>query len=265
MLDVGCGMGLLVETLLNKGADAFGTDIASTVIQERAKSRPDRYQIGSILDLPFEEGAFQTLISTDVLEHLEESDIHRALSELHRVTGRFAFIRLATGPDRDKKWHLTMQRRRWWEQKFFEVGFRKNPLFQIAVPYEMLEKDGFQITIPLEKMPAQALARYPLQALQAERNLHMDMLRETGRRSDAHIARYTLAREMVKPDDMVLDAACGLGYGTAILAAKTGADCVIGADNSKYAVEYAQHNFADYGSSISEDCYQSWLECTGSP
>src|SRR5688500_19696561 len=75
MLDVGCGMGLLFETLLAKGADAYGIDPASTVINERAKTRPDRYKIGIILDLPYDDNSFQTVISTDVLEHLEECDI----------------------------------------------------------------------------------------------------------------------------------------------------------------------------------------------
>jgi methylase of polypeptide subunit release factors len=67
----------------------------------------------------------------------------------------------------------------------------------------------------------------------------MDMLREPGRRADAHIARYVLAASLVRYGDVVLDAACGLGYGSAILASAAPSVRVIGVDNSEYAVNYA--------------------------
>ena len=107
----------------------------------------------------------------------------------------------------------------------------------------MENEHAWEIDFALEKVPPDALAAYPLTALAEQRNLHMDMLRESGRRSDAHIARYTLARQLVKPGDIVLDIACGLGYGSTILAAETGAQRVIGIDNSPYAIDYADANF----------------------
>jgi len=46
----------------------------------------------------------------------------------------------------------------------------------------------------------------------------MDMTREVGPRADAHTVRYSLAAQWVRAGDTVLDCACGLGYGSAILA-----------------------------------------------
>jgi SAM-dependent methyltransferase len=71
----------------------------------------------------------------------------------------------------------------------------------------------------------------------------MDMLREAGRRSDAHVARYTLAADWVRRNDVVLDAGCGLGYGAHVLRSLTHARQVIGLDADERAVAYARDNF----------------------
>ncbi|WP_422649192.1 class I SAM-dependent methyltransferase [Cupriavidus sp. H18C1] len=77
----------------------------------------------------------------------------------------------------------------------------------------------------------------------------MDMLRESGSRSDAHVFRYQLAARFVRPGDVVLDAASGLGYGSHLIWTGTKASKVIGIDGSEYAAKYASSNFgyADEG------------------
>jgi ubiquinone/menaquinone biosynthesis C-methylase UbiE len=246
LLDVGCGMGLLVRTLAARGIDAHGVDPAARPIEEGNRQLAGRFHSGSILLLPFPDNSFDTVSSTDCLEHIAEADVPAALRELHRVARRFAFIQLATKPDRDGRWHLCVHDRTWWEAQFFNAGFRKHPLSQIAVPYEALENEHWQITLLFEKIPAEALSSYPLAALQAERDLHMDMLREPGRRSDAHIARYILACEHVPSTGLVLDAACGLGYGSAILVQSAPGVKVVGIDNGDFAIPYATKNFCPY-------------------
>ena len=243
LLDVGSGMGGLVRALLRLGVDATGLDVSQKCVDAANASAPGRFVRGSLLALPYEDGAFETVVSTDVLEHLDEADVPAALAEMARVARRFLFVRVATTPDRDGEWHLTVRERAWWEQRCFEAGLRRHPLMMAAVPYDALESEGWQATLVLEKVPAAALARWPLEALKAERDLHMDMLREAGRRSDAHIARYHLACQFVRPGDTVLDVACGLGYGSAILAAGSQAVRVVGIDSSASAVEYARDCF----------------------
>ena len=244
LLDVGCGMGLLVRTLVTRGIHASGTDIAHRVVEDGNRELPGRFHAGSILSLPFPDGTFETVSSTDCLEHIAEADVPMALHELHRVCRRFAFIRLATTPDMDGRWHLTIKDRVWWETRFFEAGFRKHPLCQEVTPFDTLKDEGWQITMLLEKIPAPALLKYPLGVLKAERDLHMDMLRESGPRSDAHIARYQLAAKTAPDEGIIVDAACGLGYGSAILAWQHPKATVIGIDNSAAAIRYAREHFA---------------------
>lgn len=158
----------------------------------------------------------------------------RWISELWRLTGRCLWVTFEC----DSSAKLLA-----WEQKFLEAGFRKHPLWAALRPFGT---DGVQngvAALVFEKVPAPALERYPLSALRAERDLHMDMLREAGLRSEAHLARYELARRHVREGMVVVDVACGLGYGAAVLAHATGASRVIGVDCSRWAVDYARLNY----------------------
>jgi ubiquinone/menaquinone biosynthesis C-methylase UbiE len=239
MLDVGSGMGWLVRSLLGHGVDAYGLDVSKVAVQHCNEMAPGRFHEGSLLELPFPDQHFDVVVSTDCLEHISEADVPRALAELHRVARNGVYLRLATTPDRDGHWHLTVQKRAWWENQLFAAGFRKHPRAMAIVPYERLEEDGWQITLVMQRLTPAALHAHSLASLLAMRDLHMDMLRETGRRSDAHVARYHLAASFVRPNDVVVDVACGLGYGTAVLAANSEASQVIGVDLDVAAVRYA--------------------------
>jgi len=242
-LDVGSGEGLLVETLLNRQVDAYGIDVSEVVVFRCNQRLPGKFTHGSVLALPFDDASFQTVVSTDCMEHLAPKDVPQALKELWRISKRYVFLKIATTQDRDAHWHLTVEGRSWWETQCFAAGFRKHPAYYRINSFESLNHDGWQVIILLEKIPEMALLKYPLVSLRKERDLHMDMLRETGSRSDAHVGRYFFAAKFVRPGDAVLDAACGLGYGTHVVRSLTKARSFTSIDGSEYAVDYAQHNF----------------------
>jgi SAM-dependent methyltransferase/polysaccharide pyruvyl transferase WcaK-like protein len=152
--------------------------------------------------------------------------------------------RRATGPVRATVCPGTGRDRHWWENQFFETGFRKHPASPIGEAADTPGPSASGVELVFEKIPDAAWAAYPPAQLRAERDLHMDMLREPGIRSWAHLARYGLAREHAGPGMVVLDAACGLGYGSAVLAMQTGASRVVGIDASAFATDYARANFA---------------------
>lgn len=244
ILDIGSGMGALVRELLKQGADAYGVDVSSVAVAHCNSFMPSRFQTASILALPFPDECFDTLVSTDCLEHLTPEDVALAMVEMHRVCRRNLYLCVATEPDRDGHWHLTIKKRGWWEDTAFAVGFRKHPRYYEITPFHVLEAESNGITIPLEKVPGDALSQYPLSALLKHRDLHMDMSRETGRRSDAHMARYQLAANFIRDGDTVLDVACGMGYGSHLLSWQSPAAAVIGADLDSDGIAYATQNFA---------------------
>ncbi len=246
-LDIGSGEGLLVEALLKKSVDAYGIDVSEVVVSRCNKRLPGRFTHGSVLALLFADASFPTVVSTDCMEHLAPEDVPKALKEIYRVAGRYVFLQLATTLDRAGHWHLTVEGRAWWEARCFEAGFRKHAAYYRVNTYESLNHDGWQINILLEKVPADALAKYPIASLREERDLHMDMLRESGSRSDAHVSRYYFATRFIRPGDAVLDAACGLGYGTHVVHSLTKARNFIAIDGSEYAIDYAKYNFGGEG------------------
>ncbi|QDV72614.1 methyltransferase domain-containing protein [Botrimarina mediterranea] len=243
VLDVGCGHGHLVRNLNTRGCDAWGVDVSNVAVDAANETCPGRFRVGDILALPYEDNSFDCVISTDCFEHLLEKDVQPALAELHRVSRGSVYLRIALTADRDNKWHLTIQNREWWEAQCFAVGFRKHPRHFLASPFGCLDAELHRCTIVLSKLPSEANERYTIEALQDERQLHMDMSREPGRRSDAHIVRYYEAARSVRPGDRVLDAACGLGYGSTVITQNSRCASYVGVDNSDYAVDYARANF----------------------
>lgn len=245
VLDVGTGMGGLVFALLQEGVDARGVDVAPVAVENGNTKAAGRFSLGSILELPFADATFDTVVCTDVLEHLAPADVERALRELARVARRNVYLAVSTVADRDGSWHLTIQPREWWESQCFAAGLRTHPRAMRVLPYAQIEHEGPSATILLEKLPARALAAWPLDTLKAESQLHNDMLRWAGRRADAHVARYHAACECVRPHDRVLDASCGLGYGSHVLARNSVASHVLGVDIDARTIAYATDNYSD--------------------
>lgn len=244
VLDVGCGEGVLVSELIKRGVDAFGIDVSHVAVDRALSKLPGRFQCGSVLDLPYDSGTFDVVVSTHCLEHLAPGDVPAALREICRISRRWVILWVATNSNAEGDWHSTAQSRAWWEELCFQAGFRKHPAYYMLNHYHALNHDSGQACIPLGKIPAHAVDRYPLAALDNERGLHMDMSRVTGERSDAHMVRYQWAAGYIRPGDRVLDAASGLGYGSYIIHYFRKSAAVTALDESEFAVEYAEKSFA---------------------
>jgi ubiquinone/menaquinone biosynthesis C-methylase UbiE len=92
ILDVGCGDGAISAALAEAtGARVVGTDLAEKRVRFAREHAPaGRFAQGSVYDLPFADGAFDTVVCTDLLEHLD--DPQRAVRELVRVSSRWVLV-----------------------------------------------------------------------------------------------------------------------------------------------------------------------------
>ena len=83
-LEIGTGRGGMMHVLRSKGYNVVGVDVSADRIAEatgRFGDLPIQHTTG--ITLPFENGAFDIVMSFDVFEHIRESDAH--LAEVRRV------------------------------------------------------------------------------------------------------------------------------------------------------------------------------------
>ena len=102
-LDLGCGNGKTVSTLLDLGYRVTGADFSETAVDMCRENFEDtaKFVACDILDLPFPDGSFDYVTAVHVLEHIGDPDMGRAASEIHRVLrpGGYAFVRSFTPSD----------------------------------------------------------------------------------------------------------------------------------------------------------------------
>ena len=138
------------------------------------------------------------------------------------------------------------------EAAMLRHGYIKHPAMMQLFPYEELDANPDECWLIFDYRPLAPGGAEDAARLAHERDLHADMLREAGVRSDAHLVRYDVALGLVRPGDIVLDAACGLGYGSYMFDSLSPAAHVIGLDISEWAVDFARRNYG--GESVEFRC-----------
>jgi SAM-dependent methyltransferase len=88
VLEIGCGRGAFAKYLVERGADLTACDFSAAAVRQAAAlvSGRARTMVADIQELPFEDEAFDLVVSLETLEHVIDPD--RALAELVRATRR---------------------------------------------------------------------------------------------------------------------------------------------------------------------------------
>jgi ubiquinone/menaquinone biosynthesis C-methylase UbiE len=125
VLEIGVGKGLIRQFLsIIRTVKYTSFDIADDL-------KPDF--VGSVLEMPFEDNRFDSVLCCQVLEHLRFEDFPRALAEIRRITRKHAFISL---PDTRRHFGLSLC--------FFRYGWRTLELnFRRKVKPEELARDHY--------------------------------------------------------------------------------------------------------------------------
>jgi 2-polyprenyl-3-methyl-5-hydroxy-6-metoxy-1,4-benzoquinol methylase len=84
-LDIGCGNGRITPQIHMRCDDLVSIEINQERIREAASTNLGSYCLADGCDLPFENGAFDTVISYTVIEHIPEPSNDQFLSEIRRV------------------------------------------------------------------------------------------------------------------------------------------------------------------------------------
>ncbi len=128
VLDVGCSSGWALEKFSEAGKQVAGLDPSPTAI-EYCRGRGIDAVTGCAHQLPFTEGQFELVLSTDCLEHLNIQHVAGAIREMHRVASRFLALKICPHVDQGE-WkqvvghdlHLTVKPIRWWVTEFLKPG-----------------------------------------------------------------------------------------------------------------------------------------------
>ncbi|KKQ01590.1 MAG: Aspartate/glutamate/uridylate kinase [Candidatus Roizmanbacteria bacterium GW2011_GWA2_36_23] len=142
-LDVGCGTGRLIGILRFFGIDAYGIDVSKHAIELASKAVKPFLKTGDITNLPFKDSQFDLVISYDVLERIERSNLKKALEETIRVSKKYVFHKIFT---KENIWYKVFHRRDISMVSFFPEKYWQK-LFS-SVENAVLIQDEMRIRLP---------------------------------------------------------------------------------------------------------------------
>ena len=92
-LDVGCGPGALMHLLWELGVDVEGIDFADSSKALATPEVRDRITVGQVTDPTLKPaGAYDLVISREVMEHLTVLQVRQTVANLARMTSRFIYV-----------------------------------------------------------------------------------------------------------------------------------------------------------------------------
>lgn len=133
ILDVGFGYGYLDQliTRSKKEVDLYGVDISDYAVTKAEKSIRGKFVKGNIMKIPFDSNYFDYVLVLDVLEHIRQGLIGKALSEVYRVTKKHGTVIVSvplneTISDRRKNLHLRKYSYEILESELNKAGYKVN-------------------------------------------------------------------------------------------------------------------------------------------
>jgi SAM-dependent methyltransferase len=122
VLDAGCALGLLVETLVERGIDARGIDISEYAISQADAVVRDRLRVASLTS-PL-DGRYDLIVCIEVLEHMPPADARAALANICAHTDDVLFSSSPT--DFHESTHLNVQPPEAWAEAFAREGLLRD-------------------------------------------------------------------------------------------------------------------------------------------
>ena len=86
VVELGCGTGHVAGYLAGRGLDVAGLDLSPAMVGEARRLFPSiPFDVGDMLDLPYEDGSLAGAVSFYSIIHFEDGQLDRSFGEMHRV------------------------------------------------------------------------------------------------------------------------------------------------------------------------------------
>lgn len=144
VLDAGCAMGFLVESLWDRGIVAEGVDISNYAIE---RVRPDIRPHCRVASLEAEfKKSYDLIVTIEVLEHMDYASAASAIENFAKSTNRVLFS--STPDDFVEETHFNVLPPHRWISLFADVGFYMNPFYDASyiTPHAILFEKMDQTT-----------------------------------------------------------------------------------------------------------------------
>ena len=132
VLDAGCGTGGLMTKLISSGRDVVGVDKSDEAIRYCLKRRLS-VKAASVDKLPFKNGAFDLVVSVDVLYHLWVKQVNMTIQEFSRVL-------------RPKGWLVVKVPAHNWIRTDHDKLVMTGRRFSISEVRQMMLEGGFEVS-----------------------------------------------------------------------------------------------------------------------
>jgi SAM-dependent methyltransferase len=99
VLNIGVGNGYLEELILRGGGNAYSVDPDERALKRLAE-KGVKCHVGSIENLPFADETIDTVVVSEVLEHLDDVECSNGLAEIRRILKSGGYI-IGTVPYRE--------------------------------------------------------------------------------------------------------------------------------------------------------------------
>lgn len=128
VLDAGCAMGVLVESLRGRGVDAQGVDISEFAIAQVPEEFAPYCSVASLAE-PLDK-TYDLIISIEVLEHIPEVELQKAIDNLCSSTDRILFS--STPFHYEDPTHINIKQPEQWSVEFARRGFFRDVAYDAS-------------------------------------------------------------------------------------------------------------------------------------
>jgi hypothetical protein len=128
VMDVGCAMGFLVESLRRRGVEAFGIDVSEYAIAQVSADLRPYCRLGRATD-PLER-KYELVVCIEVLEHLSTREAEQAVENF--CTHSEGVLFSSTPFDYGEATHLNVRPPEYWAELFARHGFFRDVDFDAS-------------------------------------------------------------------------------------------------------------------------------------